>query len=419
MSVVARRPPPWIPPEPLIFAQASLFASWVLLFLAGARGAFAGSPIGFAWVHAIVLGWITSTALAFLIHVLPTFTDVRLKFSRLARGSAWLFQAGTVAVVVGFAVWIPRLVAGGGAAVVVAVALALTSLLATAVSALRSDDRTTRAIARAFCIVFTILIVTVALGFAMSVGLITGSAFVARLAAVHGALGTVGWLALLVAGVSMRTYNVLLGRSTGRVAHIATSSLALVGLLVWIVGALLINPFVATAGGTLIALAAATAFGATVSALRRAPAPHRLPREFVSAAAFWLCVAIAFGIAGLLGHGVTGALLVAVLLGWIGQNVNAHMMHVGIRLLATLVISDDDETRPIELLDRRLGVVSFALWQIAVACAIAGVTVSSGILLEVAGAAGCAGSLAMLANVASAGRAAAGRRSASLRTVTL
>jgi hypothetical protein len=409
----------WIPPEPLVFAQASALASWALLVLAGQRGVFGPSPIGFAWIHVVVLGWITSTALAFLIHVLPTFTDVPLKFARLARGAPWIFQLGTVAIVVGFAQWMPRLIAAGGAAVVIAVGLALVSFLATGISAMRSSDRPTRAIARALCIVLSILGITVALGFSMSLGLGSGRAFVAQFAGVHGALGTLGWIALLVAGVSMRTYNALLGRSSGRVAHIATGTLVLVGLGVWIVGTLLANADVTTAGGALIALGSIVWFAAILAALRGATVAHRLPREFVAASAFWLCVAIAYGIAGLAGHGVPAALLFAILVGWVGQNVNAHMMHVGVRLLATLVIDDDDETRPIDLLDRRIGVCSLVLYQAAIACALAGLTLSHGLLLEIGGCLGIAATLTMLANMAAAGRAAMAHRASALRAVQL
>lgn len=410
MRDAARRDPSWIPAEPLVFAQLSLLASWVLLFIAGERGDVAQSPIGFAWIHAVVLGWLTCTALAFLVHVLPTFTDVPLRFARLARNALWLFEAGTVAIVAGFAFWAPVAILAGGAAVGLAVTLALVSLLATAAQAMRSADRTTRAVARAFFVVFALLGVTVGLGVAMSVGLARGSAFVARLAPLHGAIGTIGWLALLVAGVSMRTYNVLLGRTVSRTAHIATSTLVLAGLTTWVVGRLVPDTVAAVAGGVLLGLGALTALAATAHAALGSRVAHRLPREFVVAATFWLCVAIAYGGAALAGLDVAPALLFAILLGWIGQNVNAHMMHVGIRLLSTLVISGDDETRPVELLDRRLGVASFWLYQAAVACGVAGLTIGNASLLEVGGVTGFAGTLASLANVASAGRRAARRR---------
>ena len=416
---MTRREAPWIPPEPLIFAQVSLLVSWCLLFAVGAQGAFGPSPLGFAWIHTIALGWLSSTAMAFLIHVLPTFLDAPLRFPRLARSAPWIFQAGTIAIVAGFAIWAPKVVAAGGALVLIAVTFVLASFLATAAAAMRDESRTTRAVARAFTIVFCILGLTIVLGFTVAIGLNLGSTFVSQWARIHAALGTIGWLSLLVAGVSARTYNQLLGRAPGRVAHIATSSFALAGLAVWIAGSLLPNAAVAVAGGALVAIGAFIYLCATVLAVREATAKHRLPREFVAASAFWLCVAVAYGVAELLGRGVPSALLFAILVGWIGQNVNAHMMHVGIRLLATLVIGDDDETRPIELLDRRLGIASFVLYQLAVACAISGLTISDGTLLEAAGVLGFVGTLTVLANIASARRAAASRRDALANTIVL
>lgn len=416
---MARREPPWIPPEPLVFAQAALLVSWCLLFAAGAQGAFGPSPIGFAWIHTVALGWLSSTAMAFLIHVLPTFLDAPLRFPRLARTAPWVFQAGTIAIVVGFALWDLRAVAAGGALVLVAVALVLISFFATAVSAMRHDSRTVRAVARAFAIVFCSLALTIVLGFAVALGLNLGGNFVVAWARVHASLGAIGWLSLLVAGVSARTYNQLLGRAPGRGAHVSASSLALIGLATWIVGFLLPNATVAFVGGGLIALGAFIYLCTALVALQSSTAEHRLPREFVAASVFWLCIAIAYGLADMLGYNVAAPLVFALLIGWIGQNVNAHMMHVGIRLLATIVIHDEDETRPIELLDRRVGLASLILYQIAIGCAISGLTIENGALLETAGALGFAAALAVVLNIGVAGRAAAARRQAVANTIVL
>ncbi|MGH7736396.1 MAG: hypothetical protein ACREMP_00775 [Candidatus Tyrphobacter sp.] len=397
---------PWIPPQPLVFAQASLLVSCGLMIAAGAKREFGASPIGFAWIHAVVLGWMSSTALAFLIHVLPTFTDTPLRLERVARFAPWLLQIGVVLIVVGFLVWKPSIVAAGGALVVVGVACALASFFATAAAALRSSDRTTRAVARAFLGVFFFLALTVGIGFALSIGLDTHATFVPRWANVHAALGIFGWLGLLVAGVSMRTYNQLLGNSAGRIAHIATSSLVLVGIALFWAGTLTQNTVLLEAGGAFVAAGAAVNFIATSRSLLRADAVHPLPVEFVAASDLWLLVAIAYAVAGLLGHPYPAALLVAILLGWIGQNLNAHMMHVGVRLIATLVIADDDETPPVELLDRRLGLASLLLWQAAIACGLAALTIGSGALLQAAGALALFGALALIANLRFAARSA-------------
>lgn len=400
----------WIPPEALLFAQLSLLASWVLLYAVGRQGAVGASPVALAWLHTIVLGWLTTTALAFLIHVLPTFTETPLKLQRLARGALWLFEGGVVAMVVGFAIWKPTLIASGGGAVAVAVFAALTSFIATTAAAFRSDDSTVRAVARAFFIVFVMLALTVAIGFAMSAGVAGGDASLLRFALVHATFGVFGWLMLLVLGVSMRTYNALLGYRIGRKAHISASSFVLGGIVIAVVGLLASQPNIAIAGGYFVIAGALIADLATMRGLRLATAEHRLPREFVAASAFWLLVAVVYGAASMFGLNVSAAMLVAVLLGWIGQNVNAHMMHVGIRLLATIVISGDDETQPRELLNRGIGITSWALWQIAVGAAVVGVGTPNGTLLEIAGVVGFAATLAMLANIIYAARQASKRR---------
>jgi hypothetical protein len=407
------RSQPWIPPEPLFFAQGMLLFSWIALFIVGDRGAFGISPFGLAWIHAVALGWLSTTALAFLIHVLPTFTDVPWRYERLARGSLWIFQIGVLTLVTGFAAWIPALLTAGGAIVALAALAFFIPLLATARIAMQSADRTTRAVTRALLIVIAFLVVTVCVGLALAVGLRLGLSFATRWANVHAMLGVFGWLALIVAGVSVRTYNRLLGRFDRRLAHIATSSATLLGIAFAVAGMLFGVTLVSTIGGALIVLGALLYLASAIASLRQASAPHRLPREFIAAATFWLAVATALGIARLAGvTSLDGPLLFAVLVGWIGQNVNAHLMHVGVRLLSTIVIGEEDETEPVELLDRRTGVVSFIIYQLTVAFGVAGLILSDGNLLEAAGVLGILGMAAMAANVYLASRIASRRRQA-------
>ncbi len=407
---VRSKAPPWIPPEPLLFAQAMLLFSWIALFLAGVRGIFGVSPIGLAWVHAIVLGWLSSTALAFLIHVLPGFTGVSWRYERLARATLWLFQAGVVVLVAGFAAWIRSLIVAGGAIVVVSVFSFLVPFFATVGVAMRDRERGTRAVARALAIVIGIFGIAVALGFALAIGLNLGRAFVIAWAPAHGLLGIVGWLALLVAGVSVRTYQRLFGGTLGRRSHIVTSALALLGIAVWIAGRAASVHGIADAGSALVVVAAAIYLASVVRALGGTKGSRNLARDFVTASSLWLAVAIGYAIANLTGRPDTAALAFAILLGWIGQNVNAHLMHVGVRLLATLVIDNADETQPADLLDRRASIVSFVGYQAAIACGIAGLSLHAGRLLEAAAILGLCGMAAMATNTAIAAHRATRRR---------
>jgi hypothetical protein len=54
------------------------------------------------------------------------------------------------------------------------------------------------------------------------------------------------------------------------------------------------------------------------------------------------------------------------LAGWLGQMVNAHLHHLGVRVVATYIIGEDDETRPLVLLEHRLSWLAFATAQLAV-----------------------------------------------------
>ena len=89
------------------------------------------------------------------------------------------------------------------------------------------------------------------------------------------------------------------------------------------------------------------------------------------------------------------------------------MHHVGIRLIATIVRGDDDETRPDELLAAPLSWAAFALFQAAVAAGAAALVIPAPSLLCTAGFAGLAGWCAFAANVSVAGR----RSARSPRTV--
>jgi hypothetical protein len=54
------------------------------------------------------------------------------------------------------------------------------------------------------------------------------------------------------------------------------------------------------------------------------------------------------------------------LAGWLGQMVNAHLHHLGVRVVATYIIGEDDETRPWVLLEHRLSWLAFVTAQFAV-----------------------------------------------------
>lgn len=397
---------PFIPPLPLLFAQAMLLVSWVALFACDASPGVALSPARLVWIHAVALGWLTTTALAFMMHVVPAFVDVEWRFPRSARWAIFAHMAGVAVLLIGFARSQPALIVAGGAVVCAAVAVYAFGFLATAGTAMRRGDAASRAIARAFTLVVTALAATVVLGLTMAVALANGRLEMLRLAPIHGATGAIGWIALLVAGVSARTFNRLIGRADRRRSHIASSSMAFAGLAVWIAGSAAQQSIVAACGGVLLLASAVLYAATTLRTLRSASEPHRLPREFVFAATIWLIVAVGFGAAGIAGYDFSSALLFALLAGWVGQTLNAHLMHTGIRLLATLAIDPEDETEPVDLLDRRWGVASFTINQLAVGCGVLGLATGIETLVRIAAVAGVLAMAVTAANVLRALRAA-------------
>ena len=299
----------------------------------------------------------------------------------------------------GFYRWWPPLLAVGGATILGALGVFGFTLLATVAVVLRSGDRTARAVARAFVIVVAALVTAALIGFFMSAALAQGNGNALALATIHGTIGVVGWIALLVAGVSARTFNRLIGRADRRRAHIAMSTTAFVGLILWLAGETSNLRVLAVAGG--IALVASASFyaGCTLWALKNASAKHRLPQEFLLASMVWLIVATCFGAADLAGFDCGAAMLYVLLLGWVGQTVNAHLMHTGVRVMATIVINEDDETEPIELLHRGLGLASLFFNQLAVLLGTLGLTLHVAGLLQVAAISGIGAMAFTAANV--------------------
>jgi hypothetical protein len=172
------------------------------------------------------------------------------------------------------------------------------------------------------------------------------------------------------------------------------------------------------AGSVLLALglaasitivAAAGAFAVTVGVLLyivdvadtlfRASVPHRPPQAFIGAALVWLVVALAVGAGTLLGRPRQPVYGFVVLVGWVGQMVNAHIFHIGVRLIATMFRDDDDETPRSELLVRSLSWTTFALFQAALAICAFGLATQQMDCVLAGAILGFAGWLTMLLNL--------------------
>lgn len=400
----------WIPPGGLLAGFLAQAFSWVLLLALALRGS---SGIGFpelAWIHLVTLGWLTMTALSVLIHVIPAFTDAEWRGEDIARGALFVYGAGVAGLVWAFWTstiwalpWAGNLVAGG--------------LLAYLISALRTLASVARkpgveaVIARALLLTLVNLFVTAAIGLGLTwalAGRLPGS-FLTGAPPVHAAFGIIGWLTLLVMGVSTRTLRPISGaRSRIAWAHIAAGTAPVVGLVLLVAGAAL-DAAPAIAAGAALVVAGSLVYAADVAdILRRATVQHRPPQAFVAAAISWLLVGLGLAFATVANVPAGSAAIFVLLIGWIGQMVNAHLYHIGIRLITTMARGDDDETRPGELLAAPLSWASFALFQSAVAAGAIALLWGISSLLAAAALCGLAGWSTMGANVALARRRAIG-----------
>ncbi len=400
-AIFARRH--WIPPAALIYAQGAHGFSWLLLLWIAWSGNVTGSLAGFAWIHTVALAWVTMAALAILVHALPNFVDVEWRGETLARWSIAGFGTGVALLIFGF-LSRPSTLGIAGAIVILSLLLYLGCAFATLSGAFRGE-RIQRAVARAFTGTFVFLLLTALIGFGLA-WMLSGHgvpAWIVTLPAAHANLGILGWLSLLIFGVSMRTLRPITGGGTRfRWVHIVVGSLAALGVPVLAIGLALGSAAISWCGGILFAIAALTYAFDVFDILARAKNPHRPPQAFVAASVVWFLIALVLGGYVLSGKPLNAAYIFVLLIGWVGQMVNAHLYHIGIRVLATVYRGEDDETRPQELLEARLSWYSFFAFQLGIAGATIALLYANETLVARSAIFGLTGWIAMMANILAA-----------------
>lgn len=392
----------WIPPGALLFAQAAHGFSWLLLGWAAWAGiGWPPTLVEIAWIHAVALGWATGAAVGVLLHVVPQFADVRWRFETVARRSVFFYALGVALFVLALLAY-PAAAQWAAALIVLALLAYLFAAFATLAQALRGE-RVERAIARALGTTLGFLLLTALAGAALTAllsGRPVGTWVAIQLPPVHAVLGLFGWLSLLIFGVSTRTVRPITGnRSRFRWAHIAVGSLAVVGALLLAVGLGGVTPLM-WPGAAIFGIGAAIYIFDVADVLRRATVTHRVPQAFIGAALVWLACGLIVGAATLAGAEWQTAFGFVLLAGWIGQMVNAHVYHIGVRLLLTVYRGEDDETLPGTVLNAGLSWLSFASFQLAVALTVGGLLSHAALPVAVAAALGIAGWIAMIANLA-------------------
>lgn len=390
----------WIPPGGLIFAQASHGLSWALLLWIAIFGSITGLSIAaVAWIHLVVLGWFTVAALSVLLHVIPATTDQSWRFEKGTRTALGFFAIGIALFVLALLSEVRY--AGVTAAIVYVALLVYLGAAFVTLAQARHAEQTERAIARAFAITLLLLGIVASLGLLLALNISgrVAASWIVRLPAAHASLGFYGWLSLLVYGVSARTLRPMSGAPLPRLTHIVNGTATLLGAVTLSVGLAAGSIAAAWAGGVLIAVGAVVYCAAVATTLLRATTPHRPPQAFIGASILWLLISLVIAAEVLAGRASPLVFGFLTLIGWIGQMVNAHVFHLGVRLIATIYRGEDDETRPQELLDLRLEWVSFGFCQAAVACVATGLGLALPNLVIVGAAAGTIGWVAMFADL--------------------
>ena len=322
MGELLQRAPRWA----LVLAQLAHAASWVLLFWIATQQGVAGlTPAAIAWIHLVGLGWITLTALAILIPLIPATTGVTWQAPRLQH----LALAGFAIVAICFpAAWLAfdrAIPAIGGILVVAAtfyVALALWAL-----SGAARGERVERAVARAFSISLVIFVLVAGLGatLAGAIAAPTLPAWFLHLARAHALLALLGWLTLLIYGVSARTLRLLFAvRSRLLFAHIVVGTLGMAGAIVLAAGAAADSHATMWVGAVAMSIAA-VAYAVDTFDITARSQGAKVVRAFVVASVLWSLVAVVLGIGTLLGHHWSDAFGYVVLVGWVGQMLDGHL----------------------------------------------------------------------------------------------
>jgi hypothetical protein len=395
----------WIPPFGLLAGHLAHGASWLVLVWVALLGE--GGSLGTAsltWIHLVALGWLSVIALSILVHVIPVFTRTKWPHPLALRALLVIAVLASAGVAFEFSQGDFRAAAIAGA-ILSGVSISYAARAWEAVSpALREGPRARRFVAIGFLVGLGMFALTAVLGTLMAAALsgAMGPTMLTRVPAVHAHLGVLLWLTSLVFGVAVRTYNPLFGAAENEVTpHRRIAPPFTLGAIIAVLG-LAFDAQIAVLIGAAIAAIATISFSAyTFSTARRATVPHRVPQAFIVAGAVWLLVATLLGFGTALGRPWAPAYLFVGLIGWLGMMVIGHMHHIGIRLLLTVRLGEDDETRPQAVLVPAYGWLAFAFFQLALLAGLAGTLGASGDLVA-AGFLGFGGWVVMSLNLVAA-----------------
>ena len=360
----------WIPPFGMVAAHLAHGASWLILLWVATSGEVTTlGPASLAWIHVVALAWISVIALSVLTHALPTFTRTEWPQPLTVRYLLFFVIVLSIALVIAFGLWKVRSAAVIGALLVLALFGYIVMARRTLRPALIEGPRPRRFVAVGFLFALGMFALTALLGTLMVLALAgyLGPNILVHDPAVHAHIGILLWLSSLVFGVAVRTYNPIFGAPENEVApHRRIAPPFTLGAIIAIIGIGLDVRIIVIIGALIAAIGTLSFAGYTLSMARRALVPHRIPQAFIITANVVLVLDTVLGIGIALGAPWAAAYLYLGLVGWIGMMVVGHMHHIGARLILTVRLGEDDETRPAAVLTPVLGWLTFTLYVLAV-----------------------------------------------------
>jgi hypothetical protein len=211
-AVAARQPAAALPtPAGSVRLAGQHFVAATLYLVAGSVGLFwiapelaAGAylaPRVAAVTHLFTLGWLTTTIFGALTQLLPVALGAPLRSTQAAEAAFWTFVPGAGFLAAGVATGRLALLVPGVLLLVVGIVLALENLTATLIRA-KTRDVTAAAVALALGFLGSTLVLGVVLVHNLHTGFIAGLRL--KVLAVHLHVALVGWVLLMIVGVSHR-----------------------------------------------------------------------------------------------------------------------------------------------------------------------------------------------------------------------
>lgn len=391
----------WIPPIPLGLGVVAFGLSWIALFALARTDWLGPSYLAYGWIHLVALGWISLVTLSVLVHALPTFLDVEWRARAVAVRATLVFAIGVAALLVGF-------FASDAIAQQIGATFAFGALLVYAITAVQPladamrGDRVMRAVGRAFAITIAFLIIASALGtaFTYAIGGHLPSSLLDALPPAHVVLGIGGWITLLIAGVSARTMAPIAGgRSRWIPMHILSGSALFLGTVAaaagfaWQVHGLAL-------GGAVLLIVGACAYAVDMGdIMRRATVAHRQPQALMLCASAFVVAAAVLVLCSVCGLPFAAAAIYASFIGWAGNAMLAHLHHIGVRVVLTTTLGEDDETRPDAVLTGSLTWTTVVLYECAAVVGTIALARNAPFALEIAAVLGFLAFFTMAANI--------------------